>query len=178
MRCHREAYRAGLQFPDVTRPEIKVRGMALFVLTLYVRKTGKCHRGSGIELSQIVLGLMCPRGQSGGGESQNEAKSRRFGMDLPSRAFYEGVNPKTILNNCQRRSQKGQQGPQDHRQRPQDHRQGQQGLPAKVTERPAKATGPQAKDQQQPQTNSKGYGETDKRPAEASKGPQTAGKTG
>ena len=23
----------------------------------------------------------------------------RFGMDMPSRAFYEGVNPKTILNN-------------------------------------------------------------------------------
>ena len=42
---------------------------------------------------------MCPRGLSGGGESQNEAKSRRFGMDMPSRAFYEGVNPKTILNN-------------------------------------------------------------------------------
>ena len=43
---------------------------------------------------------MCPGGMSGGGKSQNEAKSRRFGMDLPSRAFYEGVNPKTIWNNC------------------------------------------------------------------------------
>ena len=43
---------------------------------------------------------MCPRRLSGGGESQNEAKSRRFGMDMPSRAFYEGVHPKTILNNC------------------------------------------------------------------------------
>ena len=53
-----------------------------------------------IALFQIVLGLMCPGGLSGGGESQNEAKSRRFGMDMPSRAFYEGVNPKTILNNC------------------------------------------------------------------------------
>ena len=51
-------------------------------------------------LFQIVLGLMCPGGLCGGGKSQNEAKSRRFGMDLPSRAFYEGVNPKTILNNC------------------------------------------------------------------------------
>ena len=58
------------------------------------------HRGAGIELSQIVLGLMCPGRLSGGGESQNEAKSRRFGIDRPSRAFYEGVNPKTILNNC------------------------------------------------------------------------------
>ena len=43
---------------------------------------------------------MCPRRLSGGGESQNEAKSRRFGMDMPSRAFYEGVHPKTMLNNC------------------------------------------------------------------------------
>ena len=51
------------------------------------------------KLFQIVLGLMCPAGLSGGGESQNGAKSRRFGMDMPSRAFYEGVNPKTILNN-------------------------------------------------------------------------------
>ena len=92
---------------------------------------------------------MCPRGLCRGGKSQNEEKSRRFGVDLPCRAFYEGVNPKTILNNCQQRSQKGQQSPQDHRQ-------GQQGPPAKVTERPAKATGPPAKDQQRPQTNSQG----------------------
>ena len=42
------------------------------------------------KLFQIVLGLMCPGRLSGGGKSQNEAKSRRFGMDLPSRAFYEG----------------------------------------------------------------------------------------
>ena len=24
----------------------------------------------------------------------------RFGMDMPCMAFYEGVNPKTIWNNC------------------------------------------------------------------------------
>ena len=59
----------------------------------------KGHRGAGIELSKIVLGLMYPGRLSRGGKSQNEAKSRRFGMNLPSRAFYEGVNPKTILNN-------------------------------------------------------------------------------
>ena len=47
---------------------------------------------------------MCPGRLSGGGESQNEAKSRRFGIDRPSRAFYEGVNPKTILNNCPERT--------------------------------------------------------------------------
>ena len=43
---------------------------------------------------------MCLGGLCGGGKSQNEAKSRRFGIDLPSRAFYEGVNPKTIWNNA------------------------------------------------------------------------------
>ena len=62
-------------------------------------RDGKVHRGAGIALFKIVLGLMCPGGPSRRGESQNEAKSRRSGMDLPSRAFYEGVNPKTILNN-------------------------------------------------------------------------------
>ena len=168
-----------------------MRGRPICILTLYVRKTRRCHRGSGIELFQIVLGLMCPRGLCRGGKSQNEAKSRRFGVDLPCRAFYEGVNPKTILNNCQQRSQKDQQGPQDHRQ---GHRKVSKvhRTTGKVTERTAKSTGPQArpqKDQQKPQdhrqkTNNghrptaKGYGETDKRPAEASKGPQTAGKTG
>ena len=59
-----------------------------------------CDENGRIALFQIVLGLMCPRGLSGGGESQNGANSRRFGMDLPSRAFYEGANPKTIWNNC------------------------------------------------------------------------------
>ena len=43
-----------------------------------------------IALFQIVLGLMCPGGPFRRGESQNGAKSRRFGMDMPSRAFYEG----------------------------------------------------------------------------------------
>ena len=60
----------------------------------------KDHRGAGIALFKIVLGLMCPGRLSGGGESQNEAKSRRFGMDMPCRAFYEGVNPKTIWNHA------------------------------------------------------------------------------
>ena len=60
------------------------------------------HKGAGIALSQIVLGLICPGRPSRGGKSQNGAKSRRFGMDTSSRAFYEGVNPKTILNNCHR----------------------------------------------------------------------------
>ena len=113
-KCHRGAWKAGWQFPDVTRPELKVRGRPIFFLTLHVGKTGSCEtgkgsgktgsggatEGAGIALFQIVLGLMCPGGLSGGGKSQNEAKSRRFGMDMPCRAFYEGVNPKTILNNC------------------------------------------------------------------------------
>ena len=46
--------------------------------------------GAGTESSQIVLGLMCHERPSRGGESQNGAKSRRFGMDMPCRAFYEG----------------------------------------------------------------------------------------
>ena len=107
-KCHRGAWKAGWQFPDVTRPEPKVRGRPIFIPTLHVRKTGKCHRGAwkagwqfpdvtrqenrkrrngerkrrkacrkchrgaGIVLFQIVLGLMCPGGLSGGGESQND----------------------------------------------------------------------------------------------------------
>ena len=51
-----------------------------------------CHCQSA--LFKIVLGLMCPGGLCRGGKSQNEAKSRRFGMDMPCRAFYEGLIPK------------------------------------------------------------------------------------
>ena len=98
-KCPRVHCMAGLEFPNVTRQEQNQRGMAFFILTLHVGKTRDVHRGVGIDLFQIVLGLMCPGELSGRGESQNEAKSRRFGMDLPSSAFYEGVNPKTILNN-------------------------------------------------------------------------------
>ena len=63
----------GVFHPNVTRQENR-----------------EVHKGAGIALFQIVLGLMCPGGLSVGGESQNGAKSRRFGMDLPCRAFYEG----------------------------------------------------------------------------------------
>ena len=81
-------------------------------------------------LFKIVLGLMCPGGPARRGESQNEAKSRRFGMDLPSRAFYEGVNPKTIWNNCHecthrhfltlhvRKTGRGKQGEKCHTDHP------------------------------------------------------------
>ena len=110
-RCPRADWKAGWQFPDVTRPELKVCGRLFFFPTLYVRKTEKDktgkgsgdtgkgratqttrkgYSGAGIALFQIVLGLMCPGRLSGVGESQNEAKSRRFGMDRPCRAFYEG----------------------------------------------------------------------------------------
>ena len=67
---------------------------AVFRPNVIRQENRMCHRESGIELFQIVLGLMCPGRLSGGGESQNEAKSRRFGMDMPSRAFYEGLIPK------------------------------------------------------------------------------------
>ena len=59
--CHRGAWKAGWEFPDVTRQELKVRRMAIFFLTLHVGKTGsgetgkgsgetgswKCYRGTG-----------------------------------------------------------------------------------------------------------------------------------
>ena len=32
--------------PNVTRQALKVRGMAFFILTLYVRNTGMCHRAA------------------------------------------------------------------------------------------------------------------------------------
>ena len=41
MMCHRGAWKAGWEFPNVTRPEQKVRGMAFFFPTLHVRKTRK-----------------------------------------------------------------------------------------------------------------------------------------
>ena len=50
----------------------------------------KGHRGAGIELSKIVLGLMYPGRLSRGGKSQNDDFLLRFGIDMPSRAFYEG----------------------------------------------------------------------------------------
>ena len=79
-KCLRGAWKAGWQFPDVTRQELNLRGMPIFFPTLYVRKTGrenraksdtqtnrKGHRGAGIELSKIVLGLMYPGRLSRGG---------------------------------------------------------------------------------------------------------------
>ena len=45
-KCHRGAWMAGWEFPNVTRQELKVRKMAIFILTSHVRKTGKCHRGA------------------------------------------------------------------------------------------------------------------------------------
>ena len=52
--CHRGAWKAGWEFPNVTRPEQNLRGRLIFILTLHVRKTGsgetgfgKGHRGSG-----------------------------------------------------------------------------------------------------------------------------------
>ena len=36
----------GRGFPDVVRPELKVRERPIFIPTLHVRKTEKCHRGA------------------------------------------------------------------------------------------------------------------------------------
>ena len=45
--CPRGAWKAGWQFPNVTRPELKVRGRPIFILTLHVRKTGSSETGKG-----------------------------------------------------------------------------------------------------------------------------------
>ena len=44
-KCHRGAWKAGWQFPDVTRPELKVRGRPIFIPTLHVRKTDNGKTG-------------------------------------------------------------------------------------------------------------------------------------
>ena len=45
---------SSLFVPNVTRQEVKVRERPIFILTLYVRKSGKDHRGSRIALFKIV----------------------------------------------------------------------------------------------------------------------------
>ena len=53
-----------------------------------------CYKGAGIELSQIVLGLMCPGGLSGGGESQNDLEQ------LPATAE-RIASRRRLAGNCQ-----------------------------------------------------------------------------
>ena len=43
--CHRRAWKAYWQFPNVTRQEQNTRRMAILFLTLYVRNTRMGHRG-------------------------------------------------------------------------------------------------------------------------------------
>ena len=47
--CHRGHCKAGWEFPDVTRPGLKVRERPIIFLTLHVRKTGRdeTRKGSG-----------------------------------------------------------------------------------------------------------------------------------
>ena len=56
----------GRGFPNVARPELKVRGRPFFIPTLYVRKTGKCHRGAwkaGWEIPNIIRPELKVRGR-------------------------------------------------------------------------------------------------------------------
>ena len=56
----------GWRFPDVIGPELKVRGRPFFILTLHVRKTGKCHRGAwkaGWEIPDITRPELKVRGR-------------------------------------------------------------------------------------------------------------------
>ena len=43
--CHRGVWKAGWQFPNVIRPELKVCGMAFFILTLHVGKPEAATQG-------------------------------------------------------------------------------------------------------------------------------------
>ena len=63
--CHRGAWKAGWQFPNVTRPELKVRGRPIFILTLHVRKTGssedRAHSGESMQSNRNEEGCrLCP----------------------------------------------------------------------------------------------------------------------
>ena len=106
-------------FPDVTRPELKVRGRPFFVLTLHVRKTGKCHREAwmaGWQFPNVtrqeqnlrgrpISFLMLHVGKTGRGKQGekchtdhperpqrgwNSVVPNRFGIDVPWRAVWRG----------------------------------------------------------------------------------------
>ena len=125
--CHRGAWKAGWQFPNVTRPELKVRGRPLFVLTLHVRKTGKCHRGawkSGWQFPDVtrqeqnwrerpIFILTSHVRKSGKGKSgekchtdhtevpqwsRNSVVQNRLVNDVPCRAFQRGWFHQTRRN--------------------------------------------------------------------------------
>ena len=80
-RCPRADWKAGWQFPDVTRPELKVCGRLFFFPTLYVRKTEKDKTGKGI-------------GETGSGsatESSEYPYSKTFGERCALQGLPEGV---------------------------------------------------------------------------------------
>ena len=63
--CHRRAWKAVWQIPNVTRPELNLRGMAIFFPTLHVRKTGssedRAHSGESMQSNRNEEGCrLCP----------------------------------------------------------------------------------------------------------------------
>ena len=105
--------------PDVTRQEQNLRGRPFFILTLHVRKTGRCHRGAWKASWQFpnvtrqeqnlrgrpISFLMLHVGKTGRGKQGekchtdhperpqrgwNSVVPNRFGIDMPWRAVWRG----------------------------------------------------------------------------------------
>ena len=83
--CHRGAWKAGWQFPDVTRPELNLRRMAIFFLTLHVRKTGSGETGKGSGKTGLGSATEEPESRTGrqvrkiGQESRTGRQDRKAG---------------------------------------------------------------------------------------------------
>ena len=86
--------------PDVTHQELKVHQRPIFILTLYVRKSEECHRGSESRCSKSFGERCALQGPPEGVLSPNSPISPRLVSDVPCRALYYGWFHQTILNNC------------------------------------------------------------------------------
>ena len=81
--CPRGAWKAGWQFPNVTRPELKVRGRPIFILTLHVRKTGSSETGkgsgkTGLGSATEGTGKWDLKAKQEGGVGEEDGKAMRF----------------------------------------------------------------------------------------------------
>ena len=88
-KCHRGAWKACWQIPNVTRPELKVRGRLIFIPTLHVRKTGSGENGDWMRKMEICGGKRGPErlqrvseaaGKARGSEGHESSESRRAGV--------------------------------------------------------------------------------------------------
>ena len=81
--CHRGAWKAGWEFPDVTRPELNLRERPIFFLTLHVRKTGKDETGkgsgkTGLGSATEGTGKWDLKAKQEGGVGEEDGKAMRF----------------------------------------------------------------------------------------------------